>query len=209
MRRKSIRPREPDGEVRHRLLDVATELFTKKGYAATTVREIVNAAGVTPPVLYYYFENKEGLFLSLMKEPWGLFEAEIGAARCNGVTARERLRGLCDRTLSLFQEKMGVARLMYTLYYGPPQGAPFFDFDAYHDKFWAAVRELVEEGVGAGEFCEGNVDGMLWAVIGALNIALELELTHPERALGPKGLSRVLDVVFRGMAVAAQETRNS
>lgn len=201
MRKDAARAREPDGEVRQRLLDAAIELFTTKGYASTTVREIVTAAGVTPPVLYYYFGSKEGLFLCLMKEPWSRFEKAIGEARCDGTTARERLKGLCGRTMALFQEQMGIARLMYTLYYGPPQGAPFFDCDAYHDKFRVAIRELVEDGIRAGEFTGGNVDGMLWAVIGALNIVLELEMTHPDRALGLDGLSRVLDVVFRGMAV--------
>ena len=52
---------------RQRLLDAAAELFNGKGYAATTVREIVKAAGVTKPVLYYYFKNKEGIFLELMR----------------------------------------------------------------------------------------------------------------------------------------------
>jgi TetR/AcrR family transcriptional regulator len=40
-------------EVRKRLLKAALELFTKKGFAATSVREIVEIAGVTKPVLYY------------------------------------------------------------------------------------------------------------------------------------------------------------
>ena len=45
-------------EARERLLSGATELFASKGYAATTVREIVERAGVTKPVLYYYFRSK-------------------------------------------------------------------------------------------------------------------------------------------------------
>src|SRR5512145_2130357 len=101
MARELTKAREPEGEVRERLLDVATELFTRKGYAATTVREVVTAAGVTPPVLYYYFESKEGLFLTLLKEPWGRFATEIDAACRDGATAAERLRGLCGRILGL------------------------------------------------------------------------------------------------------------
>jgi len=43
---------EPEnGSARQRLLAAATDLFTQRGYAATTVREIVGAAGVTKPVL--------------------------------------------------------------------------------------------------------------------------------------------------------------
>ena len=60
--------------VRERLLTGATELFTRKGYAATTVREIVAAAGVTKPVLYYYFRNKEGIYLELIRGAFAKFE---------------------------------------------------------------------------------------------------------------------------------------
>ena len=44
-------------------LSAARELFARKGYSGTSVREIVAAADVTKPVLYYYFRNKEGLYL--------------------------------------------------------------------------------------------------------------------------------------------------
>ncbi len=67
MARKSNQTESVDGSVRQRLLEGAAELFTQKGYAATTVREIVAAAGVTKPVLYYYFRNKEGIYLELMR----------------------------------------------------------------------------------------------------------------------------------------------
>ena len=53
---------------RARLLEAATALFAEKGYASTYVREIVTRAGVTKPVLYYYFKNKGGLFYSIREE---------------------------------------------------------------------------------------------------------------------------------------------
>ena len=57
---------QENSAVRERLLREALRLFTERGYAATTVREIVAAAGVTKPVLYYYFGSKEGLYLEIM-----------------------------------------------------------------------------------------------------------------------------------------------
>lgn len=198
---------EGDGEARERILVAAVELFASKGYAATSVREIVSAAGVTPPVLYYHFRSKEGLFLELMRGSWAEFGRELDAAREREATARERLSGLCQRMLALLRLKLGVVRLMYAVYYGPPQGAPFFDFDTYHLKFQETLRGFVQEGIAAGEFREDALEGMTWAVIGAFHIAMELELCHPDRALGPEGFDRVLDVVFRGMAAEGAANR--
>jgi AcrR family transcriptional regulator len=47
---------------RERLLETAIGMFAAKGYAGTSVREIVERAAVSKPVLYYYFKSKEGLF---------------------------------------------------------------------------------------------------------------------------------------------------
>ena len=54
--------------VRQRLMDSAVLLFTTRGYAATSVREIVEMAGVTKPALYYHFESKEGIYLAILDE---------------------------------------------------------------------------------------------------------------------------------------------
>jgi len=191
---------EKDGAARKRLKESALELFTRKGYASATVREIVTAAGVTQPVLYYYFRNKEGIYLELMEQGFRKFDALLEDPGEESSTVVKRLSVLSDRVYTLFREKIGLARLMYSIYYGPPQGAPFFDFDAYHFKFQAAVRRLVEEGIRRREFRRENPETMTWAVIGAVNTAMELELCHPEVSPGRKGLSEVLAILFRGMA---------
>ncbi len=58
---------ELEPNARQRLLETATELFAEKGYAGTSVREIVDRAGVSKPVLYYYFKSKEGLFYAILE----------------------------------------------------------------------------------------------------------------------------------------------
>ncbi len=53
---------------RERIFQEAAELFARDGYYKVSVREICEAAGVTKPVLYYYFQDKENLLLAMMKE---------------------------------------------------------------------------------------------------------------------------------------------
>ncbi|MBI5015452.1 MAG: TetR/AcrR family transcriptional regulator [Deltaproteobacteria bacterium] len=199
MEERLPRDKDPDSEARGRLLAAATDLFARKGYAATAVREIVAAAGVSPPVLYYHFGNKEGLFLELMREAWGDFESTVDAALGETGSARDRLLRLASQVVDLFRAHVGVARVMNSIYYGPPQGAPAFDFDSCHTKFRQAILGLVQEGVSGGEFRPGQVGDMAWAIIGAINIAMEIELCHPELSLGPEGLLRVLHLIFRGI----------
>ncbi len=51
---------------RHQLFAVALELFAHRGYRATTMDDIAEAAGVTKPLLYQHFSSKRALYLELV-----------------------------------------------------------------------------------------------------------------------------------------------
>lgn len=50
------------------MLERAAELFAKRGYDAVSVREIVDATGVSKPVLYYHWKNKEGVARAIIAD---------------------------------------------------------------------------------------------------------------------------------------------
>lgn len=41
---------------------------------------------------------------------------------------------------------------------------------------------------------------MAWAIIGAVHVAIEIELWHPELGMGRRGLGRVLNLIFDGIS---------
>jgi AcrR family transcriptional regulator len=51
---------------RQQLVDVALELFARRGYRATTMDDIADAAGVTKPLVYQHFSSKRALYLELV-----------------------------------------------------------------------------------------------------------------------------------------------
>jgi AcrR family transcriptional regulator len=190
-------------DARARLLRSATDLFQSRGYAATTVREIVEAAGVTKPVLYYHFGNKEGLYLALMQGVIAEFETLIASRAEGRGTARERIESLCDEVLVLFKRNVPAVRIMYSIYYGPPQGAPFLDFDRLHKAFQELIKKVLVEGREAGEFRFSRTEDAMWALIGVLNVAQEVELCHPESALSLPDFRRVLRLMLGAIAAPA------
>src|SRR5687768_7683292 len=52
-------PRLKAAQRREQLISVATRLFAERGYEATTTAAIAEAAGVTEPILYRHFHNKQ------------------------------------------------------------------------------------------------------------------------------------------------------
>jgi AcrR family transcriptional regulator len=58
----------PDPSVtRDRILDTAEALFAEKGLAATSVRDIASAVGLTAASLYNHFEGKEALYAAVLE----------------------------------------------------------------------------------------------------------------------------------------------
>ncbi|WP_017348770.1 CerR family C-terminal domain-containing protein [Pantoea sp. A4] len=49
-------------ETRQRIIEAAIEVFGEQGFDAATTRQIATRAGVNPPALQYYFNNKEGVY---------------------------------------------------------------------------------------------------------------------------------------------------
>jgi AcrR family transcriptional regulator len=93
---KGLRARQAD-ETRHLLISVARELFTERGYAATSVEDVVQRAGVARGALYHHFSGKDALFQAVydavqaeavakvlaaalaVPEPWAAVRAGLSA----------------------------------------------------------------------------------------------------------------------------------
>lgn len=61
-------------------LAVAHDLFAERGYHDVTMDEVAAEVGVTKPLLYNYFGNKEKLFLACLAEAAGSLEKTVIAA---------------------------------------------------------------------------------------------------------------------------------
>ena len=198
-REKRNQSESPKGQVRTLMLNSAGCLFSTKGYAATTVREIVASAGVSKPVLYYYFGSKKGIYFELMRGPFEKFDLLLLDSLQAEGSASKKLLDLCESVYALFCENIEAVRIMYSIYYGPPQGAPFIDFDVVQARFQDALRVLVREGLKNGEFRRVNVDDVMWAVTGALNVAVVVRLRDPGAFFGRDGLTRILKIILSGI----------
>jgi AcrR family transcriptional regulator len=66
--RSTERTRQKKDAKRSALMQAAVRVFAEKGYHAATIRDIVAAAGVAVGTFYFYFPDKETLFVYLYEE---------------------------------------------------------------------------------------------------------------------------------------------
>lgn len=86
------RTRLPRAERELQILDIAHARFAERGYGAVTMDEVAAAAGVTKPLLYAYFGNKERLYSACMERAGEAMIAAVGAAVASAAGPAEALR---------------------------------------------------------------------------------------------------------------------
>ncbi len=183
---------------RERLLETATELFAEKGYAATSVREIVERAGVSKPVLYYYFNSKEGLFYAILE--WA---AEVQQDILNEIfeapgTVKDRFIFLYRRVQEGIREYQSLYIMIHGLIFGPPQGVPEYDFASYQRHMLNAVKRIYSDGVSSGEIRHIDADEVAFLVLALLDFSLNMDVVLPELA-DPQRPERLLQLAFQGL----------
>jgi len=88
---KTLRERQAEA-TRQLLVSVARELFTEKGYAATSVEEIIQRAGVARGALYHHFNGKDALFRAVYDEVQADIATRVVAAAVAGPEPWEGVR---------------------------------------------------------------------------------------------------------------------
>ena len=186
----------PSGAATYKgLLSAAGELFARKGYSGTSVREIVAAAGVTKPVLYYYFRNKEGLYLELFREPFVKLATILDEVSNGPGGATKRLRQFCSRLHFLFCEHIELLNLLQ----GFPPGTPSLDIENYYKRLCETLRHLIHEAIEEGAFEKGNVEEKVTLILGAVYMASHGWIRDRKAGKQGKRLPRILNVIFNGL----------
>src|SRR3954451_20256078 len=97
----------------------AARLFARHGYDATSVRMIVEAAGVTKPTLYYHFGSKEGLAQALLTVPLTELASTLRAILDEPGDAVAMLERTFEAHFAFCREDPDRSRFVFALFFGP------------------------------------------------------------------------------------------
>ncbi|MFZ3047609.1 MAG: TetR/AcrR family transcriptional regulator [Desulfatirhabdiaceae bacterium] len=184
---------------RERILMVAASFFANKGYAATSVREIVDAAGVTKPTLYYYFKNKEDLYLQLLNMAVLTFNDICKESQNVPGGMRIRLISLFSRVFELFREYGDLVRLVNSVIWGAQDTTPFYDFKSRHGSVESVFLQILEDGVKEGELSSEHLHDVLVILLGVLHSLQVILILKPDGVILSEGfIQQIVHTIFDG-----------
>ena len=181
-----------------RILQGALELFSAKGYEATSVREICEAAGITKPTLYHFYGSKEGVYRALVDGALDDFSRAVTRAMQTPGSAVERLQRVGRAYFERARARRDLCRFIFGLVHNPATSAPRTDFPSFYDEVVAQIAAEVEAGVARGEFVPGRTDLRMLILMGALGEALCGYLIVGKPQLSPALADALIDAVVAG-----------
>jgi AcrR family transcriptional regulator len=195
---KEVHARADEQNARMMTLRAGIALFAEKGYAGTSVREIVELAGVTKPVLYYYFKSKEGLFRAILDWAAEMQKEVLAEALDSPGQALNRLIDLFEKIHEGIRENRGLYRMIHNLFFGPTQGVPSYDIELFHRRMDDTIKAIYMKGVEQGELREVSADDVAVLILSLTDFCFHLDHLHPE-SMNPGRLEGLLRLAFRGL----------
>ncbi|MDP7980693.1 TetR/AcrR family transcriptional regulator [Bacillus multifaciens] len=188
-------------EIKREIAYKAEQLFSKTGYAATSMEDICEITERSKGSIYYHFKSKEELFLFVVKqhtydwlEKWAEKEKQYQ-------TSTEKLYGLAEYYVEDVQNPIS-STIEEFLTSQVVRKDIMDEMIALTRESYSIFKKLVEEGMASGEFRQDDVNDLMYVVNGLLAGLgpLYYEMNAEEMT---RIYKKAIDVLLQGMAAGS------
>jgi AcrR family transcriptional regulator len=161
--------RDPE-RTRARILAAATDEFARYGLGGARVDRIANAADTNKRMLYYYFGNKEGLFLAVLEATYAHIRTAEMRLKLDSVEPLEGIRRLVAFTWRYYLENPHFLTLLNSENLHKARHLKTSKrIAAMHSPFVATIADLLARGERSGAIRSGIDPVQLYISIAALS----------------------------------------
>jgi len=186
-----------DDSTRARLLDSALRHFAAKGYSGTSVREVIEDAGVTRPVLYYYFENKADLFCHLVETHFLSEYERIDAIIAKETECHARLVAVARNAFAMAEQSPETVRLLLRYFFAPPEEPMRLDSKALGRERFTRLVLIMQKGIDDGVL-HGDAPALALAFTGLTDLYVMAKARESAVTLTPELAEALVDLFLAG-----------
>jgi AcrR family transcriptional regulator len=202
---------EPENnDRRQQIIEAALKVFSTKGFHKATNKDIAQAAGgISPGLIYWYFKDKEDLFLSIIRERAAIFQLADHPERLMELPPREGLALIGRTYLSIFKVPGNVAilRMLIGEAVRFPQVAEMFYKQAAR-RFLGLLSQYLQHQADLGRLRPHNAQIAARSFLGmfVVNIVTRELMRDPEMLATPDELlvATVLDIFLTGLEIVEE-----
>jgi len=172
-------------------MEAALQLFTDKGFAGASTREIVEMCGVTKPTLYYHFSSKDNLYRSILENIFQRFNREITRTSAEELPPRAKLLKIVRFHLDHCHESPEEVKLIMMAIYRSDPSLPEVDIGTIGRPIVETIAEIIRIGGRDEIYKVGDPIQSSLHLIGMIHLQILLILNNE----GKLPLSRAEDIL--------------
>ncbi|MBU0691709.1 TetR/AcrR family transcriptional regulator [bacterium] len=141
---------DTEGKRQH-ILEIAASLFSKFGFAKTTLDDIADAVGMKKGSLYYYFNSKEAIFSAVIHEVATKVFSRMKEAAATAMTARDAILKSVESGLRTSKDTTNVIGVSVQV---KMELMPLADriLKGFHEDLIKYLSDIIDQGIRNGEF---------------------------------------------------------
>ncbi|MEX3715853.1 TetR/AcrR family transcriptional regulator [Cytobacillus horneckiae] len=172
---------------RNRIHSAAIKLFAKKGFAATSVHDIAEGAGISIGLMYRHYKTKEDLFNELVSYAATGLEKIIERFQSDE-SPIELIRQFTLETLNDFEKDDAFAELLMLMNQSSTMEDPSPQIQYLNEQSEAMFNQtarLIEKGQNLGQFKQENASEMAFYYFASLQGLAMIKITMRKRYITP------------------------
>src|SRR5262245_5623702 len=182
------------------VLESAIAAFARKGYAGTSVQDILRAGGLSKPTLYYYFGSKAGLFRAILDFAYDECLRLMRESVANARTCDQRLVAVATAIFQFAERHQDLTRLVFATAFAAPEGIPKDCIDlTKRRRNFEFVLSITRAGQKEGIIdCRHDKEEVAHGIFGAISHQVRTHFLMPKGKLDRRRAERVVALFLNG-----------
>lgn len=137
-----------------KIVDAAAKLFMQRGYTAVSITDIIKAAKITKPTLYYYFADKGELFVQMGLRTLAQMGEQLRSATARSADVHGKLLALAEVMMNPQRGDMAMLRHEMLEHLGVAQQRRLGY--AFQRQLFSPIEQVMADGIERGELARYN-----------------------------------------------------
>lgn len=191
---------------REQLLDAGLELLSEKTFSEISMDLVAEKSGLSKPMIYYYFTNKEGYYRALAGHLLKLGSRTIGKMFLPDLPLRENLKHYVRRRLEFIEDHPGLSRAYLFMLYDPNIGLYLDDLRGEFDRIRNDVIDpIFDEALANGEIDPSTDRYLTFMMINSTLIGHTIKKIHGIKVMDTIDPMGMIDILFDGIGTGSTE----
>ncbi len=187
-------------ERRSQILEAALRRFAHQGYHQSTMDDIVEESGLSKGTLYWYYESKKEIFLSVMEDWLGRWGKSLQGSFSPQDPPAEKLRKLNQVMIRSGLELRDLLPVVMEFWSHATQDETIKEMlQATFEEYDSLISGIIQEGISRGEFREVNVHHLASILAAAYDGLLFQWMLNPEAFPWPETATTLIETFLASM----------